>query len=219
VLIGNVLHSSGLTGDPSGASPWRGKRGRATGGVLSTQAIHFLDLLLWLGGPARSVKAWTDRLTAADQDHEDTVAVALQLRSGGLATLVATSGSPIMDDFTGTRIEFHGTGGYLMIEGDRLRFTELAEGHHVDTPVLPPVPDGAEEIIFGTGHVQEVADFVRAVRADAPAPVPGTDGRHLMAVIEAAYQSAREDRDVPVDEPTSAYTAAVHPTSVLIHRE
>jgi predicted dehydrogenase len=219
VLIGSVLHSSGLTGDPSGASPWRGRRGRSTGGVLSTQAIHFLDLLLWLGGPARSVKAWTDRLTAADQDHEDTVAVALQLRSGALATLVATSGSPIMDDFTGTRIEIHGTDGYLMLEGDRLRLAELADGHDLGTPRLPAVPDGAEEIIFGTGHVQEVADFVRAVQAGASAPVPGADGRHLMAVIEAAYHSAREDRDVPVDEPTAAYTSAGHPTSVLMHRE
>jgi UDP-N-acetyl-2-amino-2-deoxyglucuronate dehydrogenase len=218
LLIGNVLHSSGLTGDPSGASPWRGRRGRATGGVLSTQAIHFLDLLLWLGGPARSVKAWSDQLTAADQDHEDTVALALQLQSGALATLVATSGSPIMDDFTGTRIELHGTDGYLMLEGDRLRITELASGHHLGTPTLAPVPDGAEEIIFGTGHVQEVADFVRALRMGAPAPVPGADGRHLMAVIAAAYRSAREDRDGPVDEPTAAYAATAHPTSVLMHK-
>ena len=219
VLIGNVLHSSGLTGDPSGASPWRGRRGLSTGGVLSTQAIHFLDLLLWFGGPAHSVKAWTDRLAVADQDHEDTVAVALQLETGALATLVATSGSPIMDDFTGTRIELHGTDGYLMLEGDRLRIAELDESHHVGTPQLSLVPEGAGEIIFGTGHVHEVMDFVRAVRVGAPAPVPGADGRHLMAVIEAAYRSAREDRDVPVNEPTSAYSAVGHPTSVLVSKE
>jgi hypothetical protein len=37
-----------------------------------------------------------------------------------------------------------------------------------------------------------------------------------MAVIEAAYRSAREDRNVPVNEPTSAYSAVGHPTSVLV---
>jgi UDP-N-acetyl-2-amino-2-deoxyglucuronate dehydrogenase len=80
--IASVLHSSGLSSDPRGASPWRGRRRLSTGGVLSTQAIHFLDILLWLGGRATAVKAWTDRLATPDQDHGDTVAVALKTGSG-----------------------------------------------------------------------------------------------------------------------------------------
>ncbi|HEX2404470.1 MAG TPA: Gfo/Idh/MocA family oxidoreductase, partial [Acidimicrobiia bacterium] len=60
-LIANAVHASGLRGDPGGASPWRGKQRLSMGGVLSTQAIHFLDILLWLGGPVAAVQAWTDR--------------------------------------------------------------------------------------------------------------------------------------------------------------
>jgi UDP-N-acetyl-2-amino-2-deoxyglucuronate dehydrogenase len=214
-LIASVLHSSGLRGDPSGASPWRGRRRLSTGGVLSTQAIHFLDILLWLGGPVTAVKAWTDRLATPDQDHEDTVGLALRMGSGALATLTATSASPIMDDFTGTRVELHGTGGWLLLEGDELRIAELTGGSELTPPQLPAIPSGAEEIVFGSGHVYEVMDFVRTVRDGGTAPIPGSDGRHLIAVVEAAYRSASDGQAVEVEEPTSAYSAVAPPNSLL----
>jgi UDP-N-acetyl-2-amino-2-deoxyglucuronate dehydrogenase len=214
-LIASALHASGLRGDPQGASPWRGRRRLSAGGVLSTQAIHFLDLLLWFGGPVTAVQAWTDLLASPDQDHEDTVGVVLKMGSGALATLTATSASPIMDDFTGTRIELHGTGGYVVLDGDELRTAELADGPELAPPHLPPIPSGAEEIVFGSGHVYEVMDFVRTVSSGGTAPIPGCDGRHLTAVIEAAYRSARDGGAVLVDEPTVAYTAAAPPNSLL----
>jgi predicted dehydrogenase len=214
VLIASAVHASGLRGDPRGPSPWRGRRRLSTGGVLSTQAIHFLDLLLWFAGPAAAVQAWADRLES-DQDHEDTVGLAMSMRSGALATLTATSASPIMDDFTGTRIELHGTGGYLILDGDELRIAELAGAPDLVPPQLPAIPPGSEEIVFGSGHVYEVMDFVRTVRRGGIAPIPGTDGRHLMAVIDAAYRSAGDRQAVEIDEPTSAYTAAAPEGSLL----
>lgn len=214
-LIASALHASGLSGDPRGASPWRGRRQLSAGGVLSTQAIHFLDLLLWLGGPAAAVRAVTARLGSADQDHEDTVGVVLTMRSGAFATLTATSASPIMDDFTGTRIELHGTGGYVLLDGDKLRIAELADGPDLTPPLLPAIPAGADKLVFGAGHVYEVMDFVRTVRAGGTAPVPGTDGRHLMAVIDAAYRSTDEGDAVDVMEPTTAYTVAAPVDSLL----
>jgi UDP-N-acetyl-2-amino-2-deoxyglucuronate dehydrogenase len=214
-LIASAVHASGLSGDPRGRSPWRGRRRLSTGGVLSTQAIHFLDILLWLGGPVSAVQAWTERLGSADQDHEDTVGVVLKMGSGAFATLTATSASPIMDDFTGTRIEQHGTGGYVVLDGDELRIAEPADGLDLTPPQLPAIPPGAEEIVFGSGHVYEVMDFVRTVSRGDAAPIPGTDGRHLMAVIDAAYRSAVDGKTVDVDEPTSAYTEVAPANSLL----
>ena len=213
-LIGSVVHSSGLTG-PLDTSPWRGKMNRAAGGVLSTQAIHFLDLLLWFMGPVRSVKAITDTLRWKIQDHEDTAVLALRLKSGALATLTTTNGSPIMDDFTGTRIEIHGTDGWVALEGDVLRRFESTNGYTLPDIELPEVPAGAGEIEFGLGHVYEVLDFLRAVRANTDPPVPGADGRHLMAVIESAYQSAVEGEVIEVSENQSAYATSQPRTSLL----
>ncbi|MDP9494614.1 MAG: Gfo/Idh/MocA family oxidoreductase [Actinomycetota bacterium] len=213
-LIGSVVHSSGLTG-PLGTSPWRGKANRAAGGVLSTQAIHFLDLLLWFMGPVRSVKALTDTLHWDIQDHEDTAVLALRLESGALATLTTTNGSPIMDDFTGTRIEVHGTRGWLALEGDVLRHAELAEDFELPSVYLPDVPSDASEIIFGLGHVYEVIDFIHAIRTGTEPPIPARDGRHLMAVIEAAYKSAAEGDEVELGKQAVGYTQPSPPGSLL----
>ena len=204
-LLGSVVHSSCLSGDPSGTSPWRGRRGRAAGGILTTQAIHFLDLLLWFLGPVRSVHATVDSLVGTSPDFEDTAALALRLRSGALATLATTNGAPITDDFTGTRIEVHCTDGYAALEGDVIRHASLREGAALPDVSLPAAPDGAEEIVFGLGHVHEVVDFLRAIRRGDPPPIPGIDGRHLTAVFEAAYASAREGKEIEIDEPFAAY--------------
>jgi UDP-N-acetyl-2-amino-2-deoxyglucuronate dehydrogenase len=206
VLMGSVIHSSSLTGDPSGTSPWRGRKGRAAGGILTTQAIHFLDLLLWFVGPVRAVKAWTDRLVRSEQDYEDTAVLALRFRSGALATLATTNGAPITDDFTGTRVEIHGTEGYVMLEGDRIRLVLTREGYTLPEVTLPPTPAGAEQVIFGLGHAHELIDFVTAVRRGGRPPVPGVDGRHLMAVLSGAYTSARDEKEVPIEEQLTAYS-------------
>ena len=217
-LIGSVVHSSGLTG-PLGTSPWRGKMNRAAGGVLSTQAIHFLDLLLWFMGPVRGVEAITETLHWDIQDHEDTAVLALRLKSGALATLTTTNGSPIMDDFTGTRLEIHGSDGWCVLEGDVLRHFESKNGYVLPTIEMPEAPAGASEIEFGFGHVYEVLDFIRAVRAGADAPVPAADGRHLMAVIESAYRSAEEGEMVEVGETGSAYATPPPQVSFLSGHE
>jgi UDP-N-acetyl-2-amino-2-deoxyglucuronate dehydrogenase len=215
-LFGSVIHASGLTGNANGTSPWRGRRGLAAGGVLSTQAIHFLDLLLWFAGPVGAVKAWTKTLVLGDQqDHEDTAAIALRLQSGALATLVTSSGSPIMDDFTGTRIEVHGSDGYLMLEGDRLRMLQTRKDYAVPDVKLPQVPEGAQGVLFGVGHIYEVADFVKAVREGREPPVPGTDGRHLMAVLDAAYASARGSEEISISEASSGYGTGGDTNSLL----
>jgi predicted dehydrogenase len=213
ILMGSVLHSSALTGNDDGSSPWRGRRGRAAGGILTTQAIHFLDLLLWFAGPVAGVKAWTANLSHPGLDFEDTGALALRLRSGAIATLVTTNGTPIFDDFTGTRIELHGTDGYVLLEGDELRLSSFREGYVPPDVRQPPPPEGAD-VLFGHGHIHEIADFVRAARQGAPVPVPGADARHLMAVLSAAYRSAGTDADVALDPDDPAYADASPPTTV-----
>jgi UDP-N-acetyl-2-amino-2-deoxyglucuronate dehydrogenase len=206
VLMASVVHSSALTGNEDGGSPWRGRRGLAAGGILATQAIHFLDLLLWFAGPASTVKAWTQSLVRTELDCEDTAALALQLESGALATLVTTNGTPIMDDLSGTRIEVHGSDGYLVLEGGVLRDHAVRPGYRLPDVHLPPPPQEAETL-FGVGHIYEIAAFVRSLREGGEPPVPAVDGAHLMAVLAAAYTSAQNDREVLDIEFRNAYGA------------
>ena len=215
LLAGNVLHSSALTGDPDHRSPWRGRVGLAAGGVLATQAIHFLDLLLWFAGPVASLEAYTSRLTRVGQDYEDTAALVLKLKSGALATLITTNGAPIMNDYEGTRVELHGTAGYISLEGDAVRKWQCERRYTDMKLTLPDVPVPSGELAFGLGHIHEVMDFVRSIRRGAEAPVPGSDGRHLMAVLAAAYESARNGKAVKVEDGESAYSAMPDKESML----
>ena len=207
ILMASVLHSSALTGNDDGSSPWRGRRGLAAGGILATQAIHFLDLLLWFAGPVDSVKAWTQSLVRTELDYEDTAALALKLESGALGTLVTTNGTPIMDDLSGTRIEIHGSDGYFVLEGDRLRDHAVPADYALPEIALTPAPAEAETL-FGIGHVYEIAQFVRSIREGTAPPVPAVDGAHLMAVLAAAYASAEDDREVEVIGFRDAYSAS-----------
>ena len=208
VLMVNVLHSSALTGNDDGSSPWRGRRSLAAGGILATQAIHFLDLLLWFAGPAASVKAWTKSLVRTDLDYEDTAALALRLESGALATLATTNGTPIMDDLSGTRIEVHGSEGYLVLQGDVLTDHAVRPEYRLPAVDVPPTPADAEQP-FGAGHIYEIAAFVESLRAGTDAPVPAVDGAHLMAVLAAAYTSAENDGEVQDIEFRDAYRTSV----------
>ena len=71
---------------------------------------------------------------------------------------------------------------------------------------------------FGLGHLYEIADFVRAVREGRPAPVPGADGRHLMAVLKAAYASSRDGGEVAVPDGPPSYACDELAGSLLYQR-
>lgn len=216
-LVGQVMHSSALTGDPNSTSPWRGRSGFAAGGILTTQAIHFIDLLLWFLGPVEAVKAWTARLVRDEQDYEDTACLVLRFLDGSLATVATTNGAPIYDDFTGTKIEIHGTEGYVVLEGDRIREAAWNGDEEVVNPSLPELPEGASGLEFGVGHVYEVMDFVRCIRRGQGVPVSGIDGRHLMAVIFASYESAQRSDFVPVREKWRPYDDETVPSGSLLN--
>jgi predicted dehydrogenase len=141
--------------------------------------------------------------------------LALRLESGALATLATTNGTPILDDLSGTRIELHGSDGYFVLEGDVLKEHAVRPGYGLPDIHLPPPPDEAETL-FGVGHVYEIEDFVRSLREGTEPPVPAIDGAHLMAVLTAAYTSARDDREVQDLDFRNAYGTSL-PTKKETH--
>ena len=99
------------------AAPGRGTIARDGGGVLLTQAIHTIDLLLHLMGPVRDVAAFAATSPLRRIDTEDVVAAALRFENGALGVLdantVARPGFP-------ERIEIAGTGGSAVLVAHRL---------------------------------------------------------------------------------------------------
>jgi predicted dehydrogenase len=91
--------------------PWRGSAS-AGGGVLLDQAVHVLDLLIWMLGEPAWVCGGT-ALLSRRMDAEDCAAAAIGFSSGAVGTLAATTAGNLGRD--DSRLEIVGTlGGFLL---------------------------------------------------------------------------------------------------------
>jgi predicted dehydrogenase len=180
---------------------WKGTHALDGGGALMNQAIHNVDLLLWLMGDATHVGGFTATLAHERIEVEDTAVAVVRFASGALGVIrAATSVHP---GYPKT-IAIHGDRGSAAIEQDdvlRWDFTpETAEDKLVKARFAARV--GASggsadpKAIGHEGHRRQLADFVDAVRTGRPPKVDGREGKRAVDLICAIYESARTGRTV-----------------------
>ena len=68
---------------------WRGTR-KLDGGVLSNQAIHHLDIMLWLMGKVKKISAFY-KTRLAKIESEDTIVINFEFNNGALGIFEATT--------------------------------------------------------------------------------------------------------------------------------
>ena len=102
--------------------PGRGTKARDGGGVLLTQGIHTLDLMLSLAGPIVEVSGYARTSPVHRMETEDLVCAAVRFASGAVGVIDATTAA-----FPGgpERIELIGTRGTASLAG-----TALAVHYH-----------------------------------------------------------------------------------------
>jgi predicted dehydrogenase len=182
---------------------WKGTQALDGGGALMNQAIHNVDLLLWLMGPPTHVSGFTATLAHERIEVEDTAVACLRFASGALCVIqAATSVHPGLPK----TIAVHGDRGTAVIEQDdvlRWDFTPETDADRA-TKARFAVKAGASggasnpAAISHQGHARQLADFVRAAEGGGAPAVDGREGRRAVAVIEAIYESARAGRVVEV---------------------
>lgn len=102
---------------------WRATWAGEGGGVLLNQCPHQLDLLQWICGLPKTVRAFCHQGKWHDIEVEDDVTAYLEFEGGATGVFVTTTG-----DAPGTnRFEITGTRGKLVCEEDRLTFWRLKE--------------------------------------------------------------------------------------------
>jgi predicted dehydrogenase len=170
------------------SSPWRGKKETEGGGVLINQAIHTLDLLIWLMGPVRRVVATTDTLYHTIE-VEDVSVASLRFESGALGIIQASTvtypGFP-------SRLEVHGTEGCALFETDRLRKLVVKGREEQVTPASQAAIGSwsRPEEVLPTNHYRVIRDFALSLREGRPPLIDGREGRRSLELIEAIYRSS-----------------------------
>jgi predicted dehydrogenase len=180
---------------------WKGTRALDGGGALMNQAIHNVDLLLWLMGPVTHVSGFTATLAHERIEVEDTAVACLRFASGALGVIQATTS--VFPGLPKT-VAVHGDKGTVVIEQDdvlRWDFTpETAADRQVRERFAQKTgaSGGASNpaAISHTGHARQLADFVRAVREGGQPLVDGREGRRAVEVIVGIYRSAAEGKSV-----------------------
>ncbi len=182
--------------------PIKGSWHTEGGGALINQAIHQIDLLLYLAGPVSSVMANWQLAAAHKIESEDIVNALLNYQSG--ATGVIQASTAFWPGYT-ERIEIHGTRGTAVISGDRLTRWDVqddAEANSIDpAPVAADVSSGSSDpmAIGLTSFERQFLDFAAAIREKRPPLVDGREGYRALEAVLAIYQSCREQRLVPLD--------------------
>jgi UDP-N-acetyl-2-amino-2-deoxyglucuronate dehydrogenase len=174
-------------------SPWRGRKAEAGGGVLMIQAIHMIDLLLWVLGMPRRVVART-RTAVHEVEVEDVAVGLLELEGGVVVTLQATTGA---DPEQPPSVEIHGDRGTASVSGSwgHLGFLLRTGGGPGVDIASDPRPTGPSV----DPYAAQIADFVAAVREHRAPLVDGAEARKALVVVEALYRSASTGGWVTVD--------------------
>jgi len=178
-------------------APWRGTWA-ADGGVFANQALHHLDMLLWMMGDVESVQAQVST-RLVDVEVDDTAVAILRFRSGALGVLEATTATR-PKDLEGS-ISLLGEGGTIDVGGfamNQLRTWEFAASQADDEDVREH--DAENPSGFAWNHaryLESVAARVREGRTDSD---EGREACHVLDVLNALYDSAAAGRAVAPGE-------------------
>jgi predicted dehydrogenase len=180
---------------------WKGTQALDGGGALMNQAIHSVDLLLWMMGEATHVSGFTATLAHERIEVEDTAVACIRFKNGALGVIQATTS--VHPGYPKT-IAVHGDRGSAVIEQEdviRWDFTpETEEDVKIKQRFASRVgaSGGAADpkAISHEGHRRQLADFIEAVRTNRPPQVDGREGKRAVDLICAIYESAKTGRTI-----------------------
>lgn len=182
---------------------------RSGGGVTMDMGCHAIEFFRWLLGRPRVTSVYAQMNTSvhsAKTRGDDNAILILEFENGVVA-MAEESWTKLggMDD----RAEIHGSRG--------VAYADLLHGNAIETYSAGGYDYAVEkagstvgwsftiyEEAWNYGFPQELAHFVDCVRHDRQPLVTGEDGRAVLEVIFAAYESARTGRKVLLPFPTAA---------------
>ncbi len=180
---------------------WRGTWKLDGGGALMNQAIHSVDLLLWLMGPVVEVSAHTAMLAHERIEVEDVATATLRFASGALGVIEATTAA-----FPGSlkKIELSGSQGMAVLEEESIIKWQFAKMNKRDQQLLDEMQNrtktgggAADPAAIGHhAHAELFREFIKAIKDGKNPNLDGREGRRSVELILAIYKSAKTGKSV-----------------------
>lgn len=173
--------------------PGRGTLARDGGGVLITQAIHTLDLLLHLIGTPERVTGQISTSVLHQMEGEDCAAALLHYPNHAMATLLATTAA-----YPGypERIEINASLASATLDAGALQ-VQFLNGESFSVDAHQGGGGGADPMAFDhRPHRAVLQDFVAAIRTGRAPAVSGRSALAVHRLIDAIVRSAQGNHSV-----------------------
>ena len=175
--------------------PIKGSWAVEGGGAMINQAIHQVDVLLWLIGPVRELFGYWQLGAMHKIESEDVICTVMRYGSGATGVLQATTA--FWPGYT-ERMEIHGTKGTAVISGDKLTTWDVQDDSGEPAPVTRDVMSGASDpmAISLEPFERQFLDFGEAIHTGRKPLVSGEDGYRALEFVVSAYDSCRSGQKV-----------------------
>lgn len=186
------------------SSPGRGSWESDGGGAVIINAIHYIDVLQHLLGPAEEVFSYAGTLAHDDLEVEDVATAVVRFKCGALGTVEASSAA-----FPGlySRIELNGDAGSVVMENNRIKDWRVRDHGMKLHPLYGDLLNKADYTDNGglfepaerpDVFARQIDDFIHAIDDDREPYVSGESARHSLAIVLAIYESAASGKPVRI---------------------
>lgn len=176
--------------------PGRGTLARDGGGVLITQAIHAMDLMLSLTGPVAAVQGMAGTSALHRMEGEDFAAGGLVFANGALGAVMATT---TFNPGHAEKIVLAGTRATAVLEGGHLR-VDYQDGRSESLGEPGGIGGGADPMAFShEWHKAVITDFLDALDLGREPCCTARRALLVHELIDALLRSSRNGRRIDLD--------------------
>ena len=173
----------------------RGTYDRDGGGVLISQAIHTLDLMLSLVGPVNEVQAISQTTNFHKMESEDFVAGGMKFKNGAIGSFLAsTSSYPGYAESIALNCEK----GSAQLQSGVLTINWL-DGRLENFGETANTGGGADPMAFPYDwHKELITKFTQSIINDTEPSISGEEALKVHYLIDGLIESSREGRLVKI---------------------
>lgn len=194
---------------------WRGSFKTEGGGVLMNQAIHQLDLLLWIAGMPERVVASAQEGFHRPVFTENDIFMSMSYKNGATGQFIGST-----HECPGTnRLELSFDKGQIIVEDDstltvRMLVEKEEDFARREKSYFDKVPftEHRETFEIRANSVEQartINNFIQAIEGKEELLCPFLEGKNTVRVVNAAYLSAWTKKEISLDFDEKDYEEAL----------